>query len=646
MAEGRTFQAKIELMGKLHASLSGAVKMAQAQLNRLSMTARKIGATMSRGFAKVGASIKSFAGQIVGLTLAYAGLRSAAEFIGKSKEQFRANEQAAAELNSTIANNPKILKLGQKELENQQKAFDALADRMQESGVYASSTWRAAFTGLAQWGAGAKDAEKLSGFINDILAGRHGLKATASDAKGLGDALGKVVATGKLGKFAREFGLTKDDEKRLGKMKTAVERINYIQQRAMKYRGRAEALGATEAGKIQQAENRIADFQSRMGKGFVRIEGQWIQFVDRLLPRLGPAIEGMTEQFEKGFGSFTNWVENKALPAWDSFGAAFKTPVVVDALYELQNAMEDFGYVVEPMVQAVKDLLGIKLGEEVPFKDWIKESVRKDIETTTAVLNKIADVLARIQGAWGQVQGFWDRITGKKIEAPEVAAAPAMAAATVTAPAAPSGAVAKVWEEIPAVGLAPPEADWAQFDTTVNQVVGTMTSMKGPDLDLTPVEAQAQAVDAAAKAAGAAFGGWQVPAALRSGLDAIISKVKEVTATMSAAAAGGAGPAPVAMQHGGIVTGPTQATIGEAGPEAVVPLGGGLGPLGAALNLGKAMQALSGSRHNINYTPNITVHGAGPEVVKQIERVVRGGVDELLGQIEALDSELMRRAFK
>ena len=44
--------------------------------------------------------------------------------------------------------------------------------------------------------------------------------------------------------------------------------------------------------------------------------------------------------------------------------------------------------------------------------------------------------------------------------------------------------------------------------------------------------------------------------------------------------AGGVGPI-VAAQHGGIFTKPTAALIGEAGPEAVIPLGAGGGGLGA-----------------------------------------------------------------
>jgi len=42
----------------------------------------------------------------------------------------------------------------------------------------------------------------------------------------------------------------------------------------------------------------------------------------------------------------------------------------------------------------------------------------------------------------------------------------------------------------------------------------------------------------------------------------------------------------VALQHGGIVTAPTLALLGEAGPEAVVPLGTGVGP---AVNIENAV---------------------------------------------------------
>lgn len=635
MAEGRSFQAKIELMGKLHGSLSGAVKMAQGKLNQLANTARKMSAAIGRGFAKVGSVLKSFAGQVIGLTLAFAGLRSAGEFIAKAKEQFRGNELAAAELNATLANNPAILKLGTKELERQQKGFSDLADRMQESSTYASSVWRSAFTGLSQWGAGVKDAEQLSGFFNDILAGRHGLKATAENAKSLGDAFGKMIKTGKVGRLGKEFGLdTKEFEKQLAKRKTATDKITYAMERMRKYQGRAAVVGATEAGKIQKAENEIADFQSRMGEGFLKVEGKWIQFVARMAPRLEPAIKKVTQLFEDAIVGVTGWM--------DDFLADEE---VIESWNELAEAAGDIW-------NAVSDIIGLG---EVDFGKWLKAEFINQIRMLKEDLELILKAIKRINDLWKKFTAPLPAETQKRMElmtapvggvsmgtrAAEQAQAEAVAAGQIEAPRRRLvGQAAHRAAQAEAIAARAAQQEVAAIGESAGQASEKVAAIEEPTAK----------VEEAAKEAGKAFQGWDIGGAIKGGLGWISGKLGEITQKAgqanAALSSGGAPAAPATpMQHGGIVRSSTFANIGEAGPEAVIPLSGGrrstdlLGAAAAALGVH------GGSRFNVSYAPNFTVNGAGPEAARAIERIVRAGHDELLGQIEALDSEMMRRAF-
>ncbi len=69
---------------------------------------------------------------------------------------------------------------------------------------------------------------------------------------------------------------------------------------------------------------------------------------------------------------------------------------------------------------------------------------------------------------------------------------------------------------------------------------------------------------------------------------------------------GGADPGFVALAEGGIVTGPTLALIGEAGPEAVVPLDRGAGAMGTT-----------------NITVNMPAGSDGADVVRAIQRYAR-----------------------
>jgi hypothetical protein len=73
--------------------------------------------------------------------------------------------------------------------------------------------------------------------------------------------------------------------------------------------------------------------------------------------------------------------------------------------------------------------------------------------------------------------------------------------------------------------------------------------------------------------------GVAITAALIAGSIAVASASTAAAATLGALAAGSL--ALTVLQHGGVVTGPTLALLGEAGPEAVVPLGRGgfMGPI-------------------------------------------------------------------
>jgi len=150
-----------------------------------------------------------------------------------------------------------------------------------------------------------------------------------------------------------------------------------------------------------------------------------------------------------------------------------------------------------------------------------------------------------------------------------------------------------------------------------------------------------------------------------------------------------------AMQHGGFVNKPTLAQIGEAGPEMVVPLektkhamsmlqaaakmigadkwnigpynvadlidkleGYQGGQVGAAWNLGQALQALSrgdfskgvlGGGQNVTMNAPITINGvaAGSEgmVGADVERAMQNSVNELLRQLRKAKDEESRLAY-
>jgi carbon monoxide dehydrogenase subunit G len=103
------------------------------------------------------------------------------------------------------------------------------------------------------------------------------------------------------------------------------------------------------------------------------------------------------------------------------------------------------------------------------------------------------------------------------------------------------------------------------------------------------------------------------------------------------------------MQMGGIVRGLTHAMLGERGPEAVIPLGGGRRAMGL---LDYATRALTGGRGgmggtHVNFTPNITIHGNADEVAQRaMDSRLRDLVRDFIGQFKAAQYQERRLSYE
>jgi len=85
------------------------------------------------------------------------------------------------------------------------------------------------------------------------------------------------------------------------------------------------------------------------------------------------------------------------------------------------------------------------------------------------------------------------------------------------------------------------------------------------------------------------------------------------------------------LASGGIVTSPTLALIGEAGPEAVVPLRGaktsGVAPLSSGSGVGKTI--------NVHYNPIVTISGTQEQIVHKVQQMITDSHEQLISRIEA-----------
>jgi hypothetical protein len=484
--------------------------------------------------------------------------------------------------------------------------------------------WTEAYASLASYGAGVKDATKLSKSMGDLLAKRKGFKATAEDAKALGDQIGKAISTGKLGKLAKELGITDKEAKAFAKsLKGADERIAFLDKKiAARAGGTQAALAGTDKGRIQQAQNQINDMQSRLGEGFQKIERQWKELFVRMIPVIEPVIKKLTELASVSFDAMVLFVEKTLIPAWESFFKVISDPKVVEAWDKLKQAADRFLKPIGDMFNAIgSGMVNLKPSEELKDFDWVKQ-LSEGLSSIGDDLNWVADI----------AQEFWDAIAG--------------AFKAVTEFKLPS------WItdfKLPTIGLPNMPAIPALPDMVLK-----FAEIKVPDLDFTPITNSLNKVGDIIKEIAKLFTGWDVPAALLSGLTALGEKLGlikgQAEAASGAFASGGGsggskGSSVMEWQHGGLVKRPTFGVVGEAGPEAVVPLtrsARSLGLLGAAAG---ALGVPASSPISVDYKPVFNLSGTGPELAKQLEGIVRAANDDLMSRLEAVNHEQRRTAF-
>jgi hypothetical protein len=103
------------------------------------------------------------------------------------------------------------------------------------------------------------------------------------------------------------------------------------------------------------------------------------------------------------------------------------------------------------------------------------------------------------------------------------------------------------------------------------------------------------------------------------------------------------------MAGGGVIRGLTSAILGERGPEAVIPLGGGRRAMGL---LDYASRALTGrgmgaGGTHVNFTPSITIHGNADETAQRaMDSRLRDLVRDFIGQFKAAQYQERRLSYE
>lgn len=101
------------------------------------------------------------------------------------------------------------------------------------------------------------------------------------------------------------------------------------------------------------------------------------------------------------------------------------------------------------------------------------------------------------------------------------------------------------------------------------------------------------------------------------------------------------------MQFGGIVGGLTHALLGERGPEAVIPLGGGRRAMGLLDYATRALTGRGAGGTHMNFTPNITIHGgATDEQQRAMDSRLRDLARDFISQFKAAQYQERRLSYE
>jgi hypothetical protein len=611
---------------KLLGSFGAAMRQATSRLQRLQVTAR--GAMKAIGI--MGAALTGLA---VGAGITAAGLILRKIFSG-AEAAYKNSLEVQTQLQTVLENNNKLHGISAAMSKKDVELLSKQAEEMQKVGVNADEVMLSGAKTLSQFGESPKKVAAWLPIMDDVLAATKGVNASQGDAQVLAMKIGKAVKDGQLmglkrlglemGKLTpKEFKALSTEEKRL-RIMTALEQ---------KFKGASARLGATDLGKLKIMNNLFDNLQEKVGAITIGYKVKWAEFLIKLLPRLEPLVVRLGAALGKLFGgadkagkSLGDTISDKivagfekliALVDWLAKNKGWLLPlakniaIVTAALYALSVVIGIVSTLMAltPVGWLVVGIAALVAGIVLLIANWDKVSAAmaraweymKQMPILGPVFQDLQRDLQGIYAAWGQIDwSVW----------------------------------AYEWEQL--------KADWTALVTWLTTPIdfsaiwASLTSTFANAL--TDLKAQWNAFAAS----------LHLPSFLQFG--------GVGTAAPTGAAARGAetaqGLAPgmsgQSYQLGGIVKRMTAATLGEHGPEAVVPLSGGRRAAGLLdyANRALGMGAAAGPTA-LSFAPVITINGNATETEQRaMDSRLRDLASDFIAQFKAAQHQERRLSYE
>jgi hypothetical protein len=662
MAAGaqRQYTAIFAIGAKLLGSFRGVMSTAHARMKSLNDSARKF----AGGFIKM-------AGKLVGVLGIFASFAAghifSSIFEDAGKEAAEA-DQRSRKLAVLLLSHNTIRKKGIGFAQEQTRMIFEANEALAQQGVIGKELLDASSTQLAIYGYSPKAIADMAGPMADVLAMSKGVNASQEDAVGLSDAWGRAVKTG-MTKGMKQFGfvLSDTEQKQFKGLKNAEARNAWILKWAQNYKGFNAELAKTDAGKIQLFHNSMRQFALDIGKEVLPAQAQMANAWRELLPEIKPLAIGVFKVVLSGATALAGYIHTTLLPAFRQFMVFLKGPLaaawapvkqafwdmidkVGPAFAKMFGGLGDTGKTFsETMGDTVIKLLG-KLGDLFKWigdnADWLVPLVTKvaiafgAISIALEILSPLIAVfnLLMLAGPWGWI-------------ALAIGAVIAGIVLLYTHWGTLNNMLAAFWEWVQKIPVIGPilTAVWADIQNRWNELT-TLFADAWPLIKAAAIATGQAILEAFMKPIEEIKKGWnELKTIWESRPPWLGGGNKTYSPAETAARAGVAQYG--AKATGGIIQRAGMALVGEAGPEAIIPLsGGGQRAEGLLSYANRAMgrSSVTASRQtNVTFAPQITINGnATAENQRAMTTSLRRQAKEFITQFKAAQNQERRLSYE
>ena len=628
MGNKRQYEVIFAIGAKLAGTFRGTMAAAQSRLHALQATAKRTFSVFKKvalAFGGLGAIFGGFA--VTGIITRI------------FEEAARAAMEAEARVANLTASFMRFGKVSEQVAADQVGRLMEVAKLYGEQGVISETMFAIFAKGMGEVGLWPKLIASAMGPMGDLLAYSKDVFATDEDALRFSRALGRAIQGNTRGlAVLREFGIkmTAEQQKEFKAVSGEVNKLAYIFSHFANKPGIKDfnkKLLETPRGRIKAFQNAMQGMAEEIGHVILQVQGEVAQAWQKVFPVLVPAFKSAIT----GIGNLVQWAGQQV----GDFIAQWQTPAGVLAWDKLTRSFRELGAAVG-LFAPTMDGLGKALGQK-----------------SIAEAGDTADGISRLANSLRDLQKTMREFS---------AAAPAfdfMPRLSLTRDVQDLKAFANAWQWVSKHAQTAAE-NFQKFDNLVTI---------SPSKILAAFKAIGQAaydwlvhpIDSAVEAYQRVMEAWQhrpwwlggtpdtVPVAPTQvitpdtipTLPPTIAYPKAIIApnTIPTLPPTSGYPKAVAVPHmatGGMVTRPTLATIGEEGPEAVLPLRDASRWLQHQFTRSKAA-----IETKVNFAPNIVINGNASEAEQRaLDTRLRSLVSDFIEQFKAAQYQERRLSYE